>query len=143
MSENPQESAQPQSKPLEAEAMKPPKLLVVDDDRNMSALICRLLEGYNYQIQVENDARNVMDRLREDSYSLVLVDLVMPYIGGLELVSLIKMEFNLPVIVMTGFASIQSARKAMKAGADDFVTKPIEGEYWDMRIRRVLKPPRR
>ncbi len=115
------------------------KLLIVDDNRNMCALISQFLGGFGYQIEVENDSRNVLERLRQQEFDLVLIDVVMPHVGGLELLGKIKAEFSsLPVMVMTSFASIPTARGALQAGADDFVTKPVKGEFWDLRIRKIL-----
>lgn len=128
-----------QVKPAQAKPAGPTKLLVIDDDKNMSALISRFLLGFGYDVEVVHDPRLALERLREGGFSLAMVDIVMPHMGGIELVIRIKNEFpKLPVVVMTSYASIQTARRAVQAGADDFVTKSSEGEFWDLRIRKIL-----
>lgn len=123
----------------ESESPKPEKLLIIDDDKNMSALISRILRGFNYEVEVEHDPRQTLDRLSEGGFALALVDIVMPHMGGIELVIRIKNDHpTLPVVVMTSFGSIKTARRAVQAGADDFVTKTSEGEFWDLRLRKVL-----
>ncbi len=117
-----------------------PKLLIVDDDMTVCDVLTDTLNEYGYDCTIETNGLNVPSRLQTDFFDGVLLDLLMPEINGLELLQLIKEPFPaLPVIIITGFGSIETAVESIKAGASDFVTKPIDMTILDIRIRKAIE----
>lgn len=117
-----------------------PKLLIVDDDMTVCDVLTDTLTEYGYDCAVETNGLDVLPRLQTEFFDGVLLDLMMPEIDGLELLQLIKEPFpDLPVIIITGFGSIETAVESIKAGASDFVTKPIDMTILDIRIRKAIE----
>ena len=116
------------------------RVLIVDDEETICRLLAELLQQYDYEITTETDGRAAVDLLRAEQFDLVLVDLLMPTIDGIELLHQIKQLFaEIPVIIVTGFASIETAVESIQAGAADFVTKPVEASELDIRIKKALE----
>ena len=103
-----------------------PKILVVDDEENVRHSLTELLEIKNFCVTATASAEHALKLLEQTAFDLVLSDLLMPRIDGIALAKAIKeMGLNVPVVVMTGYASIETAVESMKAGASDFITKPF------------------
>lgn len=116
-------------------------ILIVDDDRNMAEALAELLSD---QGQHATTATSAMEAERILSSSphlkLAIVDLVMPVVDGMTLLGRIKTQKpDLPVLMMSGFGTIASAVESVKRGAEDFITKPFEGEAVVNRIQRILE----
>jgi two-component system NtrC family response regulator len=103
------------------------RILVVDDEVGMCDFLRYLLEGEGYEIDDANSAAQALDKLRERAYQLVLADIKMPGIDGLEMLRQIKeLDENIVVIVMTGYSSLETAIKAIKYNAHNYLTKPFD-----------------
>lgn len=104
-------------------------ILVVDDEPEMRALLQDVLQEAGYRVSVSDGGREALRRLSEDDYGVVLTDLRMKGMQGIELLTEIKRtapEIN--VILMTAFGSVETAIEAMKQGAYDYLIKPIKNE---------------
>jgi diguanylate cyclase (GGDEF)-like protein len=116
------------------------KVLIVDDEEVICKLFAEMLKPYGYQTVIETDGSKVMDLLWEERFDVVLLDLLMPRINGIDLLCQLKQSFEeLPVIIVTGHGSIETAVASMQAGASDFVTKPVEASVLDIRIRKAIE----
>ena len=94
----------------------------------------------SYQVVTTTDGRKVMDILRREPFDVVLLDMHMPAITGRDLLRQITQAFEaLPVIIVTGYGSIEAAVESMQAGAADFVTKPVLAAVLHIRIKKVLE----
>jgi two-component system NtrC family response regulator len=103
------------------------RILVVDDEVGMCDFLRYLLEGEGYEIDDANSAAQALDKLRGRAYQLVLADIKMPGIDGLEMLRQIKeLDENIVVIVMTGYSSLETAIKAIKYNAHNYLTKPFD-----------------
>ncbi len=103
-----------------------PRILVVDDDPEVRTLCREFLELANYTIEEACNGAEALDRMEETSFSLVLSDVMMPDINGLELASTVRERYpDTLVILITGHGSIDLAKEAIQRGAFDFVTKPF------------------
>jgi len=115
-------------------------ILVVDDDENLRWVTQTQLEDAGYLVSTVASGEAALIALDKHRPSLVLTDLKMPGISGLELLQQIRsQEPDLPVVIMTAFGTIQSAVQAVKAGAYDYLTKPIDQEDLLLVVNRALE----
>ena len=121
--------------------MKQPKILIADDDRTMRKGIRFELEDFNYQVFEAATTDEAFNLLKKNTFNLVISDLKMPEIsdGMKVLEESKKINTNTMVLVITGFGSIEIAVQAMKAGADDFVTKEASVEEIKIKVEKLLK----
>ena len=116
------------------------RILVVDDEKSVCEMIGARLEADGYQVVTECDPQKVLGLLCDRDYDVLLLDLVMPRLSGLELLVQIRLEFSaLAIIVLTGHASLEYAIEAMRSGASDFVAKPVQPALLELRIQRALE----
>jgi putative nucleotidyltransferase with HDIG domain len=114
------------------------KILVVDDELQMQFLLEEFLTSLGYTVRLAGDGEQALRLLQRESFDGVLVDLKMAKMGGMELLCLIKLSYPmLPVIMMTGYPSVEVAVEAMKEGAVDFITKPIRLDALQLAIARI------
>ncbi len=121
------------------------QILIVDDDPAVCDSLSDLLLGKGYDVVVVTDPVSALSTINPKTTALALVDLRMPGIGGIELLQSIKSRLpDLPVVIITGFATVDTAVAAMKYGAADVFTKPIKSSALLSQIQRILaeKPPR-
>src|SRR6516165_8507757 len=116
------------------------RILVVDDVEINGQYLKRILEPDGYDVDMASGARPAGDLLHRQKYHLVITDLRMPDMSGIELLRTVRAE-RLPVgvIVVTAFGDASDALVAMKAGADDFVTKPFEPDHLRLLVKRILE----
>jgi FixJ family two-component response regulator len=116
-----------------------PTIHVVDDDASFRNAIERLLRAGGYAVQTFASATNFLQSARTDAPGCVLLDLQMPGPTGLDLQSaLVRSENPLPIVFLTGKGNIPTSVHAMRAGADDFLTKPVKKEVLFPAIERAL-----
>ena len=120
------------------------KILVVDDEPNARQTLSMLLEESHFEVRSASDGIKALGILRGEWHpDIVLTDLRMPLMDGFELIKKIK-EANTPqdppaIVVMTAFASVESAVEVMKQGADDYLTKPLNFDAVEMTLNRVME----
>ena len=119
-------------------------VLVVDDEEIICTLFAAMLAHYGrYHVVTTTDGRQVMDILRREPFDVMLLDMSMPAISGLEVLRQVTQAFEeLPVIIVTGHGSIEVAVESMQAGAADFVTKPVPAAVLHLRIQKALEHAR-
>ncbi|MGQ0539645.1 MAG: sigma-54-dependent transcriptional regulator [Gemmatimonadaceae bacterium] len=116
------------------------RLLVVDDDRAFRVSTAALLRGEGYDVGVAGDAQEAVSHLQASRYDLMLLDLRMPGLDGIGLVEALRLWGEpIPVLMISGTGTIDSAVRALHAGADDFLTKPVEPEALFARIAEALE----
>lgn len=104
-------------------------VLVVDDDGEMRALVQDVLQDHGHRVTVACNGREALKQLSEEQYAVVLTDLRMKEMQGIELLSEIKRAYpDINVILMTAFGSVDTAIEAMKQGAYDYLMKPVKNE---------------
>ncbi|MDA5560868.1 response regulator transcription factor [Exiguobacterium sp. MMG028] len=118
------------------------KILIVDDEEKMRHLIRLFLEGDGYSCIEASDARSALDKI-EERPDLVLLDIMMPEVDGISLCRQLKtMDPALPVVLLTARSDNETTIQGLDAGADDYVTKPFDGNVLLARIRAVLRRTR-
>ncbi len=102
------------------------KVLITDDDANLRDLLEEAVKDWGYEVRSAKDGEDALCKLKAQRCDIVITDLKMPGMGGIKLLEEIK-EYNkdILVIVITGYATIETAVKAIEAGAYDYITKPF------------------
>jgi len=120
--------------------LKKGRILVVEDDRFYQELCQEVLGEEGYKVDVTFTGEEAMLKLKEGRYQILIVDLVLPGMDGLKVLSSAKqINASSDVILMTGYASVESAVKALKSGASDYLTKPINPEELKLSVKRCLE----
>jgi two-component system response regulator HydG len=126
-------------KPVPYVDSEPGRLLIVDDDQTA----CELLESTlrrTHRVVWRTSAQDALDLVAEEDFDVILTDLNMADIGGLDLCErIVGMRPDIPVIVVTGYGSMETAIGAIRAGAYDFVTKPVDGNVIGLTVDRALR----
>ena len=119
---------------------EPATLLVADDDPGLRESLQRTLTRAGYRVVLASDGRAALEQLQGGGVDLVLTDLKMPGLTGLELLRAIKaIPLDLDVILLTAFGTVEEAVSAMKDGAYDFITKPFRGEQLLKIVTKALE----
>ncbi len=115
------------------------RILVIDDEESIRELLADFLESKGFEVVTTHDGESGLSLLKEDKFDLFLLDLMMPGMSGLDVLRETSSEkITIPSIVITAFASVQTAVEAMKFGAFDYITKPFVLEDVHIAIKRAL-----
>src|SRR5687768_7497438 len=101
------------------------KILIVDDESEIRELVTGVLEMEGHQVVTAGNGMEAMERLEKDRPDLVVLDLMMPVISGLEVLADIRQKGNTPVILLTALESEDNRVRGLRLGADDYVVKPF------------------
>ena len=119
--------------------MKPKKALVIDDEQIVLESVRKILQEENYAVDVSLTGRQGLDWTLQRQYDIVLTDIRMPDISGMRVLRDIKRaKPSLPVVMITGYATVKSAVQAMKLGATDYLEKPFTPEQLLMTVDSAL-----
>ena len=118
---------------------KETNVLIVDDEVGVRDSMHEFIEMAGYNSTMASSAEEAIKLLQKNNIQVVITDIMLPGMGGLELTKLIKRDFNSDVIVMTGYSGDYSYEEAINMGASDFVIKPVRLEELLLRLKRVLK----
>jgi CheY-like chemotaxis protein len=119
-----------------------PRLLVVDDEPVVCRSCTKILEGQGYSVEATNDSRSALDLVATSEYAAILLDLKIPGMGGLEFLGEFRrLGRTTPVIVITGYPTIESAAAAMRLGAVDYVAKPFTPAEIVAAVTRMVQAP--
>lgn len=115
------------------------RILVVDDEGQITRVLRRGLESAGYQVRIANDGRSGLETFRAWAPDLVITDLSMPGFDGLQLCSRIRQLSEVPILVLSVNEDEPTKVKALDLGADDFVTKPFGMAELNARVRALLR----
>src|SRR4030042_1164858 len=119
--------------------MVPPRILIVDDDEAMLDACSQILTREKYVAVVAETGEKGLALLKKEIYDLIILDLKLPGISGMELLKKIKEETpEIPVVMITGFATVESAIEAMKSGAFDYIMKPFPPDELRVVVKKAL-----
>lgn len=122
---------------------KMPKILVVDDELIVRESLLHWFEEENYQVDTAESAEEALRKFQAGKYDVYLLDMKMPGMSGIELLEKIKQVDNEAIVILiTAFASVQTAIKALKEGAYDYLTKPVDPDELNHIVENALKHKR-
>jgi DNA-binding NtrC family response regulator len=118
-------------------------VLIIEDKESMAQMLSQAVEAEGYRIIVAKDGREGIQKFKDNAVDLVVTDLKLPHKSGIEVLETVK-EHNplVPVILMTAFGTIETAVKAVKEGAYDFLTKPFDPDHLLILIGKALEKQR-
>ena len=112
------------------------RVLLVDDQEAVRVAIARLLGGRGHEVIATGTGASALTKLREEYFDVLLCDVLLPEMSGLEILSqAMTLDHDLPVLMLSGANDVATAREALKRGAMDFLTKPVELDDLDLAIR--------
>ncbi len=115
-------------------------ILIVDDDQDICDYMKTMLETAGYHVSTLSDPTEATDLIRSEEFHLLIIDLMMPKMDGIELIQRIrKIDSDIAIIVFTGYASVETAVEALKLDVSDYVRKPFDIEDFRDKIAEILK----
>ena len=114
-------------------------ILVVDDDRRITSMLSRALRAEGYEVRTANDGGEGLARVRERQPDLVVLDLLMPGIDGLEVCRRLREEGDVPILILTAKDETQDRVVGLDSGADDYLVKPFALDELLARVRALLR----
>ena len=116
------------------------KILVVDDERSHRQMIEAVLSAEGYEIAQADNGQAAIEAVAEKFFDLIIMDIRMPELGGIEALKKIKsISPGIPIIIMTAYASVGTAVEALKAGAYDYITKPLDIDELKLLVEKALR----
>ncbi|WP_182353731.1 MtrAB system response regulator MtrA [Flaviflexus huanghaiensis] len=115
------------------------RILVVDDDPSISEMVAILLESEGYEVTVCADGLSVLPLYRAERPDLVLLDVMLPGLNGVQVCTALREESDVPIIMMSALTDSVDVIAGLEAGADDYVTKPFENSVLMARIKARMR----
>lgn len=119
-----------------------PKILVVDDMKNNLNIMQEFLLPLGYEVILANSGKEALKKVKEHSFNVILLDIMMPEMDGYEVARLLKDDEEtkiIPIVMITALKDVDDRVRALEAGADDFLNKPFEGTELKARVQSLLK----
>ena len=114
-------------------------ILVVDDDTRLRSLLQRFLCDNGFAVSTAKDAQTAREMLKEYRFDLLVVDVMMPQESGIEFLSKLRKDSDVPVVMLTAMGDTQDRIKGLESGADDYLAKPFEPRELILRINSILR----
>jgi len=117
------------------------KILIVDDDKTTRKLLSLYLKGSGFEVVTAENGLNALEKLGSDTFQLVLTDLNMPFMDGIEFLKAMKSNpgtSHIPALMLTTETDEEERRRAIDAGADGYLSKPVTAEVVAAKIRQMV-----
>ena len=115
------------------------KILLVDDDLELTQLLTEILTLEGFQVTVAEDGEEGLQRLAEQHFNLVLLDVMMPKLNGFAMLARLRKNHDTPVLMLTARGDSQDRVNGLEAGADDYLAKPFDDRELLARVRAILR----
>src|SRR5438552_9991516 len=117
-----------------------PNILIVDDEQSYRQLLSLVFEDSGSNIRTAMNGRQALDQLQDEPADVIISDVKMPDMDGIEMLRAVRETLpDVGVVLMTAFASVETAREAFKLGADDFIQKPFDVEELKLIVKKTLE----
>lgn len=115
-------------------------IMIIDDQKDACRIFKKIMTGEGYRVLTATSGKGGLAKIRKEPPSIVFLDIKMPGMGGIEILSRIrKISKKLPVVILTGHSDLQTAKEAMRLGASDYLTKPFDLTAIKASIKDVLE----
>lgn len=115
------------------------KILVVDDEPGIVELVRLNLEDNDYQVVTAQDGQRALEAYYSEMPDLIVLDIMIPKMNGLEVCQTIRRQSNVPIIMLTALSDAEEELKGLESGADDYIGKPFSPGELVARVRAVLR----
>ena len=116
------------------------RILIIDDDREICEYMELLLEQNGYEVQAETDPREGIDLLKEEQFHVVVLDIMMPEINGMDALEEIRnFDSDIAIIIFTGYPSVDTARTSLQYDVSDYIKKPFDVDEFNDSLERILR----
>src|SRR5687767_12244128 len=116
-----------------------PRILIIDDEKAIRKTMREILEYESYQVDEAENGVDGLNKLRDENYDIVLLDIKMPKMDGMEVLEeSLKINSDLPVIMISGHGTVENAVESVKKGAFDFISKPPDLNRLLITIRNAM-----
>ncbi|MGN0657091.1 MAG: response regulator transcription factor [Ruminiclostridium sp.] len=119
------------------------KILIVEDDKEISRLLCEFLGEKGYETTACREGKSASDTMKKGGFDIILMDLMLPYKSGEELIKELRSYSDTPVIVLSAKSMLETRLEALRLGADDYILKPFDLNEVLVRIEVVLRRSKR
>lgn len=123
----------------EMERNVPARIIIVDDDRELAETVSDVLKDEGFETEIYTDPRRVVDNLRNHPADLLILDVLMPRLDGLNLTAQIRQESSVPIILLSAKGESGDRVIGLRSGADDYIPKPFDTDELVERVRTVLR----
>jgi DNA-binding NtrC family response regulator len=114
------------------------RILIVDDNKDIRSIVEEYLSGNGHSVEGASDGKEALSKCRSDTYELIITDLNMPGLTGIELIKEVRKQNDMTeFVIITGYASLDTAVEAIKVGAFDYIVKPFRMEELDVVVKNV------
>jgi DNA-binding response OmpR family regulator len=120
-------------------ATQAPRILLVDDEQSLQTLLAYPLRKEGYEVVSALDGRQALDRLRETTFDLIVLDLMLPKVDGFEVCRQVRARSSVPIIMLTARAEEIDKVLGLELGADDYITKPFSVREFRSRVKAVMR----
>ena len=120
-------------------ATQAPRILLVDDEQSLQTLLAFPLRREGYEVVAALDGREALDRIRETTFDLIVLDLMLPKVDGFEVCRQVRARSSVPIIMLTARAEEIDKVLGLELGADDYITKPFSVREFRSRVKAVLR----
>jgi two-component system, OmpR family, response regulator len=115
------------------------RILLIEDEPDLAEVISLALREYEFSVDTAQDGRTGLQKAQQDDYDLIVLDLMLPQLGGIALLKRLRQSNKTPVLILTARDEQADKVTGLNAGADDFVTKPFDLEELIARIRALIR----
>jgi two-component system OmpR family response regulator len=115
------------------------KILMIEDDLELAEILTEFLEQYHFAVKTEDDPFKALSILKLEPFDVVILDLTLPGMDGLEVCEAIRERQNIPIIISSARSDVTDKVKALELGADDYLPKPYDPRELEARIHSVLR----
>lgn len=120
--------------------MRTIRILIIDDDTDICEYMQLLLTQSGYDVTAKTDPREGLETLREDEYHVVILDIMMPELNGMEVLEEIRnFDSDIAIIIFTGYPSVDTAVTSMKYDVSDYIKKPFDVDEFNQTLEKILR----
>ncbi|HEY0746355.1 MAG TPA: response regulator transcription factor [Steroidobacteraceae bacterium] len=125
--------------PVDSDSARPPRVLLVDDDRELCQMLCEYLSAEHFEVRSVHDGGDALAALQADDFEIVILDVMLPSVGGLDVMRKLGASYTTPILMLTARGDDVDRIVGLELGADDYLSKPFNPRELVARIRAILR----